>query len=66
MSKKLFAFITGLIGVACTVVTICMNYFEPSCADKVRIVCTMVPPFAADILMIFVVTDVGNKVEEKK
>ena len=25
MSKKLFAFITGLIGVACTVVTICMN-----------------------------------------
>lgn len=66
MSKKLFAFITGLIGVACTVVTICMNYFEPSCADKVRTICTMVPPFAADILMIFVVTDVANKVEEKK
>ena len=64
MSKKLFAFITGLIGVACTVVTICMNYFEPSYADKVRTVCTMVPPFAADILMIFVVTDVANK-EEK-
>ena len=66
MSKKLFAFITGLIGVACTVVTICMNYFEPSCADKVRTICTMVPPFAADILMIFVVTDAANKVEEKK
>lgn len=66
MSKKLFAFITGLIGVACTVVTICMNYFEPSCADKVRTICTMVPPFAADMLMIFVVTDVANKVEEKK
>ena len=66
MSKKLFAFITGLIGVACTVVTICMNYFEPSCADKVRAICTMVPPFAAAILMIFVVTDVANKVEEKK
>ena len=66
MSKKLFALITGLIGVACTVVTICMNYFEPSCADKVRTICTMVPPFAADILMIFVVTDVANKVEEKK
>lgn len=66
MSKKLFAFITGLIGVACTVVTICMNYFEPSCADKLRTVCTMVPPFAADILMIFVVTDVTDKVEEKK
>ena len=66
MSKKLVAFITGLIGVACTVVTICMNYFEPSCADKVRTICTMVPPFAADILMIFVVTDVANKVEEKK
>ena len=66
MSKKLFAFITGLIGVAFTVVTICMNYFEPSCADKVRTICTMVPPFAADILMIFVVTDVANKVEEKK
>ena len=66
MSKKLFAFITGLIGVACTVITICMNYFEPSCADKVRTICTMVPPFAADILMIFVVTDVANKVEEKK
>lgn len=66
MSKKLFAFITGLIGVACTVVTICMNYFDPSCADKVRTVCTMIPPFAADILMIFVVTDVANKVEEKK
>ena len=66
MSKKLFAFITGLIGVACTVVTICMNYFEPSCADKVRTICTMVPPFAADILMIFVVTEVANKVEEKK
>ena len=66
MSKKLFAFITGLIGVACTVVTICMNYFEPSCADKVRTICTMVPPFAADSLMIFVVTDVANKVEEKK
>ena len=66
MSKKLFAFITGLIGVARTVVTICMNYFEPSCADKVRTICTMVPPFAADILMIFVITDVANKVEEKK
>ena len=66
MSKKLFAFITGLIGVACTVVTICMNYFEPCCADKVRTICTMVPPFAADILMIVVVTDVANKVEEKK
>ena len=66
MSKKLFAFITGLIGVACTVVTICMNYFEPSCADKVCTVCTMIPPFAADILMLFVVTDVANKVEEKK
>ena len=66
MSKKLFAFITGLIGVACTVVTICMNYFDPSCADKVRTVCTMIPPFAADILMLFVVTDIANKVEEKK
>lgn len=66
MSKKLFAFITGLIGVACTVVTICMNYFDPSCADKVRTVCTMIPPFAADILMIFVITDVTDKVEEKK
>ena len=66
MSKKLFAFITGLIGVACTVVTICMNYLEPSCADKVRTVCTMVPPFAADILMIFVVTDVTDKGVEKQ
>lgn len=66
MSKKLFAFITGLIGVACTVVTICMNYFEPICADKVRAICTMIPPFAADVLMIFVVTDATNKVEEKK
>ena len=66
MSKKLFAFITGLIGVACTIVTICMNYFDPSCADKVRTVCTMIPPFAADILMIFVVTDIANKVEENK
>lgn len=66
MSKKLFAFITGLIGVACTVITICMNYFEPSYADKVRTVCTMVPPFAADILMIFVVTDVTDKGAEKQ
>ena len=65
MSKKLFAFITGLIGVACTVVTICMNYFEPSCADKVRTVCTMVPPFAADVLIIFVVGEV-TKVAKKK
>ena len=66
MSKKLFAFITGLIGIACTVITICMNYFEPSCADKVCTVCTMVPPFAADILMIFVVTDVTDKGAEKQ
>lgn len=66
MSKKLFAFITGLVGVACTVVTICMNYFDPSCADKMRTICTMVPPFVADILMIFVVTDVANKVAKKK
>ena len=66
MSKKLFAFITGLIGAACTVVTICMNYFEPSCADKVRTICTMVAPFAADVLMIFVVTDVTNKETEKQ
>lgn len=65
MSKKLFAFITGLIGVACTVVTICMNYFEPSCADKVRTICTMVPPFAADVLIIFVVSEV-TKVANKK
>lgn len=65
MSKKLFAFITGLIGVACTVVTICMNYFEPSCADKVRTICTMVPPFAADVLIIFVVSEV-TKVAKKK
>ena len=66
MSKKLFAFITGLIGVACTVVTICMNYFEPGCADKVRTVCTMIPPFAADVLIIFVVDGVANKVAKKK
>lgn len=66
MSKKLFAFITGLVGVVCTVVTICMNYFDPSCADKVRTICTMVSPFVADILMIFVVTDVDNKVAKKK
>ena len=66
MSKKLFAFITGLIGVACTVVTICMNYFDPSCADKVRTICTMVPPFAADVLILFVTTDVVNKVAKKK
>lgn len=65
MSKKLFAFITGLIGVACTVVTICMNYFEPSCADKVRTICTMVPPFAADVLIIFVASEV-TKVANKK
>ena len=65
MSKKLFAFITGLIGVACTVVTICMNYFEPSCADKGRTMCTMVARFAADVLMIFVVTDGTNKETEK-
>lgn len=66
MSKKLFAFITGLIGVACTVVTICMNYFEPSWADKVCTICTMIPPFAADILIIFVVNDVANKAAKKK
>lgn len=65
MSKKLYAFITGLIGVACTVVTICMNYFDPDCADKVRIICTMVPPFAADVLVIFVVGEV-TKVAKKK
>lgn len=65
MSKKLFAFITGLIGVACTVVTICMNYFEPSCADKVRTICTLIPPFAADVLIIFVVSEV-SKVAKKK
>ena len=66
MSKKLYAFITGLIGVACTVVTICMNYFDPDCADKVRTICTMVPPFAADVLVIFVVSGVANKVAKKK
>ena len=65
MSKKLFAFITGLIGVACTVVTICMNYFEPSCADKVRAICTMVPPFAADVLIIFVVDEVTKAARKK-
>ena len=65
MSKKLFAFITGLIGVACTVVTICMNYFEPSCADKVRTICTMVPPFAADVLIIFVVDEVTKTARKK-
>lgn len=65
MSKKLFAFITGLIGVACTVVTICMNYFEPSCADKVRTICTMVPPFAADVLIIFVVDEVTKAARKK-
>lgn len=65
MSKKLFAFITGLIGVACTIVTICMNYFEPSCADKVRTICTMVPPFAADVLIIFVVDEVTKAARKK-
>ena len=65
MSKKLFAFITGLIGVVCTVVTICMNYFEPSCADKVRTICTMVPPFAADVLIIFVVDEVTKAARKK-
>ena len=65
MSKKLFAFITGLIGVACTVVTICMNYFEPSCADKVRTICTMVPPFAADVLIIFVADEVTKAARKK-
>lgn len=61
MSKKLFALITGLIGVACTVVTILMNYFEPHYADQIRTVCSMVPPFCADILIIFVGSEVAKK-----
>lgn len=61
MSKKLFALITGLIGVACTVVTIFMNYFEPQYADQIRTICNMIPPFCADILIIFVGTEVAKK-----
>ena len=61
MSKKLFALITGLIGVACTSVTVLMNYFEPQFADQIRTICSMVPPFCADILIIFVATEVAKK-----
>lgn len=61
MSKKLFAFIVGLIGVACTTVTVCMNYFEPQYADQIRTICEMVPPFCADVLIIFVGTEVTKK-----
>lgn len=66
MSKKLFALITGLIGVACTVVTIFMNYFEPHYADQIRTICTMVPPFCADILVIFVADEVAKKKKVSK
>lgn len=61
MSKKMFAFIVGLIGVICSVVTIFMNYFEPHYADQIRTVCNMVPPFCADVLIIFVGTEVAKK-----
>lgn len=66
MSKKLFALITGLIGVACTVVNILMNYFEPQYADQIRTVCTMIPPFCADILIIFVADTVAKKKKVSK
>ena len=61
MSKKLFALITGLIGVVCTTVTIFMNYYEPQYADQIRTICNMVPPFCADVLIIFVGTEVTKK-----
>lgn len=66
MSKKLFALITGLIGVACTATTVLVNYFDPKYADQIRTICTMVPPFCADILIIFVVDDVAKKKKVSK
>lgn len=61
MSKKLFALITGLVGVACTTVTVFMNYLEPQYADQIRTVCNMIPPFVADVLIIFVANEVSKK-----
>lgn len=63
MSKKMFAFIVGLVGLVCTGVTIFMNYFEPHYADQIRTVCEMIPPFCADVLIIFVATDVTKRMK---
>lgn len=65
MSKKLYALIIGLVGVACSVTTILMNYFEPSCADQVRAACSMIQPFVAELLLLFTVDTVSKKLKEK-
>lgn len=65
MSKKLYALIIGLVGVACSVTTILMNYFKPSCADQVRAACSMVQPFVSEILLLFTVDSVAKKLKEK-
>lgn len=63
MSKKIIRSYHGFDrrGVACTSVTVLMNYFEPQFADQIRTICSMVPPFCADILIIFVAKEVAKK-----
>ncbi len=65
MSKKLYALIVGLVGVACTATSLVVEYFAPEYSTQVNTVCNLVQPFVADILVIFVVTEVA-KVAKKK
>ena len=65
MSKKLYALIVGLVGVACAATSLLVGYFAPEYSVKVNAVCNLVQPFVADLLVIFVVTEV-SKVAKKK
>lgn len=65
MSKKLYALIVGLVGVVCTATSLLVEYFAPEYIVQVNTVCNLVQPFVADLLVIFVVTEVSKAAKKK-
>lgn len=61
MSKKLYALIIALVGVACATVDAFITYFNVPYETAISTVCTSVPPFVAEMLLLFVANETLKK-----
>lgn len=57
MSKKLYALIIALVGVVCSTVDAFITYFNVPYESAISTVCTSVPTFVAEMLLLFVVNE---------
>lgn len=66
MSKKLYALIIALVGVACATVDAFITYFNVPYEAAISTVCTSIPPFVAEMLLLFTVDELTKKNKELK